>query len=184
MFIEGSASTRVNQIGAGLLCTLSSVEPEPKRISFLMASIVCPSLLPVTRSTRVRALPRLHCAARHQLHRLASLSIQAPVQRRSVSMCSTADIGIQELEGLCMNSLRGLGYTRDEASILTEVCSMTFVAHIPLPNSYATKQLFAYVDMATGCASAITVTMLCAAAHRTLAAIPHEHCAPASACVE
>lgn len=67
---------------------------------------------------------RSHCPPSQQ--QFPSAAASAPVQRlapgkRLVRMCATTEVGIQELEGLCMASLQGLGYSRDEASALTEV---------------------------------------------------------------
>jgi hypothetical protein len=144
-----------------------------------MASTVCQSSLLVTRSTRVRALQRVQCAAPRQLHSLAAMSIQAAVQRRSVARCSsTSDIGIQELKGLCMDSLRGLGYTRDEASILTEVRPMTLVAHTRLPSSSITKTLFTHVAVWN---SGLFGCHCHSAAHHKLGAFPSTSYAPTSA---
>lgn len=36
-------------------------------------------------------------------------------------MKAGTEVSVEELNGLCMASLETLGYTRDEASILTEV---------------------------------------------------------------
>lgn len=41
--------------------------------------------------------------------------------RNSVMMRATTQVSVEELNGLCMASLQTLGYTRDEASVLTEV---------------------------------------------------------------
>ena len=42
-------------------------------------------------------------------------------KRQSIIMNATAAVSVEELKGLCLSSLQTLGYTRDEASILTEV---------------------------------------------------------------
>jgi hypothetical protein len=62
-----------------------------------------------------RSLPQFHSPdSGARLNRL-------PPVKRPVRMCSTTDVSIPELEGLCMASLQGLGYSHDEARVLTEV---------------------------------------------------------------
>ena len=85
-----------------------------------MTPIICQPRVSVARCLRARTRP-VPAARQLQSSRLTPLSSRGPAHRRSVKMNSTTDVGIQELEGLCMASLQGLGYTRDEASVLTEV---------------------------------------------------------------
>ena len=42
-------------------------------------------------------------------------------KRQCVMMNATTEVSVDELHGLCMSSLETIGYTRDEASVLTEV---------------------------------------------------------------
>ena len=90
------------------------------RSFFTMVPIICQPRVTVVRCLRARTRPA-PAARQLQSSTLTSLSNRAPVQHRSMKMNATTDVGIQELEGLCMASLQGLGYSRDEASILTEV---------------------------------------------------------------
>lgn len=45
-------------------------------------------------------------------------------------MRAKTKVRVDELEGLCMSSLNSLGYTRDEASVLTEVRSPLRLVYI------------------------------------------------------
>lgn len=113
-----------------------------------MALIVCQPSVSVARCTRARALPHRVPAAASKLQRLeTSLSSRAPIQRRSVIMSATTDVGIQELEGLCMASLQGLGYTRDEASVLTEVRTVASIPETDMPRSFESNNWYVRADL-------------------------------------
>lgn len=83
------------------------------------------TIMPVVRPRAIAQLlsrpdPPLRSAAAGVVHS----------KRNSVIMRAKTKVRVDELEGLCMSSLNSLGYTRDEASVLTEVRSPLRLVYI------------------------------------------------------